>query len=326
MDAALSPLARLLGEELTRPCGEPARQLAEEIRRRHGDAVSAVLFYGSCLRRGSAEGVLDFYVLVDDYRSAYRSRRLRLANALLPPNVLWCELPAGPDAPQGLRCKYAVISVEDFAAAAAGRSAVARVWARFAQPAALAWARDEASRAAARDAVAEATLTNLTHALAWLPGDEAVQVFDVQTLWETSLRETYAAELRGEAEETIHGLYAAAPARYEAVTRAALQELEQRGVVQLREASGERLAVMSSPSARARRRRRWRLRRPLAKLLGFLNLVKTAGTFDDWVPYILWKIERHSDERVEVTERQRRHPLLFGWPVLFRLLRRRVLR
>ena len=54
--------------------------------------------------------------------------------------------------------------------------------------------------------------------------------------------------------------------------------------------------------------------------------MKTAGTFDDWVPYILWKVERHSGEPVEVTDRQRRHPLIFGWPVLFRLLRRRVLR
>jgi len=41
------------------------------------------------------------------------------------------------------------------------------------------------------------------------------------------------------------------------------------------------------------------------------------------VPYILWKLERHTGRPIEVTERQRRHPLLFGWPVLARLLWRR---
>ena len=41
---------------------------------------------------------------------------------------------------------------------------------------------------------------------------------------------------------------------------------------------------------------------------------------------VLWKIERHSGRPVEITERQRRHPFLFAWPVLFRLLRERVLR
>ena len=322
MDATTSPLARLLGEELSRPCGEAARLLGEEIRRRHAGAVVAILFYGSCLRRQSAEGVLDFYVLVDSYRAAYRSRRLALANAALPPNVLYCEIPA--EGAHRLRCKYAVMTQADFARAATG-ALEARVWARFAQPTALVWARDEECRADAIAAVTEATATNVRHALAWLPGHDPVQRFTPQTLWETAFRETYRAELRGEHAETIAGLYAAAPARYEAVTAEVLRELERGGRLRVLE-TGPVLAVESDPGERARLRRSWRLRRPLAKLVAFAKLVKTAGTFDDWVPYILWKVERHSGEPVEVTERQRRHPLVFGWPVLFRLIRRRVLR
>jgi hypothetical protein len=270
VDPAASPLARLLGEELSQPAGEPSRHLAEEIQRRHAGAVAAILFYGSCLRRGSAEGVLDFYVLVDSYRAAYGSRLLALANAVLPPNVLYCEIPA-PDGAGRLRCKYAVMTLADFARAAAGDSVEARVWARFAQPAALVYARDTESRAAAIAAVVEATTTNVGHALS------------------------------------------------------SLGELERRGLIRARE-EGPLFVVESDPVERARHRRAWRLRRPLAKVVAFLKLVKTSGTFDDWVPYILWKVERHSGEPVEVTERQRRHPLIFGWPVLFRLIRRRVLR
>ena len=322
MDPAAPELARLLGEELSRPCGEPPRLLAEEIRRRHADTVGAVLFYGSCLRRGTTEGLLDFYVLVDSYRAAYGSRRLAFANAVRPPNVLYCEMPA---AEGHLRCKYAVMTRADFARAAAGETLESRVWARFAQPSALVYVRDDACRADAIASVAEAALTNVWHALAWLPGDGPIQRFTAEELWKTAFRETYRAELRGEHTATIASLYAAAPARYEAVSVAALRELERRGRVRVRE-EGPVLAVESDPGERARRLRAWRRRRPLAKLVSFLGLVKSAGTFDDWVPYILWKVERHSGEPVEVTERQRRHPLIFGWPVLFRLIRRRVLR
>lgn len=323
-DEALAALERILAEELERPVPAAVRDMAEDIRGRQGEAVAAVLFYGSCLRRRTTEGVLDFYVLVDSYRAAYGSRRLALANAVLPPNVLYCEIPAGDGAGR-LRCKYAVMTLADFASAAAGGSVESRVWARFAQPAALVYARDAGSRAETIAAVVEAVATNVGHALSWLPGDDPVLRFTAETLWETAFRGTYRAELRGEHPETIASLYAAAPARYEAVTREALVELERRGLVRVRE-EGPLFAVESDPVERARRRRAWRLRRPLAKLVAFLKLVKTSGTFDDWVPYILWKVERHSGEPVEVTERQRRHPLIFGWPVLFRLIRRRVLR
>ena len=72
-------------------------------------------------------------------------------------------------------------------------------------------------------------------------------------------------------------------------------------------------------------RRARRLRRPAAKALAFVQLLKSAFTFGDWLPYALWKLERHTGHRVELTERQRRHPLIFGWPVLLRLLRSRDL-
>jgi hypothetical protein len=57
-----------------------------------------------------------------------------------------------------------------------------------------------------------------------------------------------------------------------------------------------------------------------------IGLLKSAATFGDWLPYVLWKLERHGGTRIELTDRQRRHPLIWGWPVLWRVLRRRDLR
>jgi len=53
-----------------------------------------------------------------------------------------------------------------------------------------------------------------------------------------------------------------------------------------------------------------------------LRLGKAAFTFNDPLDYVLWKVERHSGIHVEPTALQRRHPLLFAWPLLWRLYRR----
>jgi len=46
----------------------------------------------------------------------------------------------------------------------------------------------------------------------------------------------------------------------------------------------------------------------------------------DWLPYAIWKLNRHTGVRIEPTDRQRRHPLVYGWPVILRLLRQQKLR
>jgi hypothetical protein len=321
--AADPSLASLVADELGAPAGAAAQALAREIRARHGDAVAAILFYGSCLRRQTAEGVLDFYVLVDSYRAAYRSPFLALANAVLPPNVIYCEVPWGS---ARLRAKYAVLTLRRFAAAASGRGVDTRVWARFCQPAALVYARDHAAHERVVAAVASAVSTMLERACAWLPRDGAAPASaGSEPLWTAAFRETYSAERRSERAETVRGLYAAAPERYDRVADAGLRELAARGRVRL--ADHARGPAAELPDARrAALRAGWRVRRPLSKALVCLGLVKTAATFGDWVPYVLWKLERQSGVRIEVSDAQRRHPFLLGWPVLFRLLRLGVLR
>jgi hypothetical protein len=72
--------------------------------------------------------------------------------------------------------------------------------------------------------------------------------------------------------------------------------------------------------------RAWRLRKPWRKAVYLIGLLKSAATFGDWLPYVLWKLERHAGTPIALSDRQRRHPLIWGWPVFLRVLRRRVLR
>lgn len=139
IDARERPLAQIIARELECPSPPEARALADAIRERVHD-VECVLFYGSCLRKQSAEGVLDFYVLVGSYRKAYDSWLLAAGNAILPPNVFYIEVESEWGT---LRAKYAVLSSKDFEQRVGPAWIYPYIWARFSQPAPLPYARDD---------------------------------------------------------------------------------------------------------------------------------------------------------------------------------------
>src|SRR4051812_45599112 len=141
-------LRSLVRAELAEPVDPRVSAMAGAIAALHPGAARAVLFYGSCLRERALDGLmLDFYLIVSDYRDAYRGIWLTVANTLLPPNVF-------PFAQDGLAAKYAVLSEADLARLNGPEAGDVSVWARFAQPSRLVWAADEAARQAAVAAVA----------------------------------------------------------------------------------------------------------------------------------------------------------------------------
>ena len=104
----MSSLRELVAEELSQPVDPRVSATAGAIANKHGAASRAVLFYGSCLRQKQLDGLmLDFYLIVSDYRAAYGKTWLAAANRLIPPNVFYFEH-------DGLAAKYAVLSEADF--------------------------------------------------------------------------------------------------------------------------------------------------------------------------------------------------------------------
>lgn len=296
-----------------------ATALAEEILRRHRGAVSAVIFYGSCLRRSYVEGgVLDFYAVVDSYGAAYSSRLLALANRVLPPSVYYVDLPRGGGS--SLRMKYNVISRGDFAHACRPESLHAIVWARFCQPAALAWVRDDETRHSLAVDAAEAAITMVSRMMALHPDASTSEA-----LWQAGFATTYTTELRVETPETIRSVYEASRERYARVAALAVEVLARRGIAQ-GSVDGEAVHARIPDATRRAIVASWNRKLPAAKALYVVRLLKSAATFGDWLPYALWKLGRHTGVTIELTERQRRHPLIFGWPVLLRLVRARTIR
>jgi hypothetical protein len=300
-----SRLEEWIAREMALPAHPAALALADAICARHG-GIAAIVFYGSCLRQPAAaaappDGIMDFYVVVDRYREAYPGRLLALANRVLPPNVFhvatrWRAEP--------VRAKYAVISMAQFRRGLSRASFQTSLFARFAQPCRLVWARDPQARAAIGTALADAVVTMVAAVAPLLePG------FDAEQLWLRGFRETYRAELRTEGAARARDLYESGRERYEVITPWALS------------AAGIAADRTGSAYGRSSAQLRWAARRVLGKLLSVLRLGKSAFTFDGGADYILWKIERHTGVRLAASPWQRRHPLLASPVFLWRLYR-----
>ena len=295
-------LKALVAAELNTPVAPEITALATHVAAIL-PGTNAVLFYGSCLRSGSLDGLmLDFYVIVDSYDAAYGGDWRARANRLVPPNVFQI-------AHAGMRAKYAVLDSADFARLCSARTRNPSVWARFAQPSRLVWVRDEVAGAATVDAVSRAAPALLAAAAPALPAD-----LTIEELWTGAFALTFAAELRTERQGRGGSIYAAEPDRYRAFTAPALAAA---GIAAEFDGDRIRLAVLDRSTAAAG----WSRRRREGKLLSVARLAKATFTFDGGIDYIAWKIERHAGVPVPIAPWQRRWPILGGLVLLPRLLR-----
>ena len=54
--------------------------------------------------------------------------------------------------------------------------------------------------------------------------------------------------------------------------------------------------------------------------------MKATTTFANGVDYIAWKIERHTGEQLVVSDKLRKYPLIFCWPLLFKFYKQGKIR
>lgn len=314
----MTALAALIRGELAQPVPQGAHALAERVRAIFGSSVRAVLMYGSNLRQGDdREGVLDLYVFVTSYRSAYQSTALAAANRLLPPNVFYLEIAVGA---RVVRCKYAVLALDDLARLTSSATSEPYFWARFAQPCALLYAADDPARDAVVTALAGAVVTFVRFGalLAEVP-------FDSQGLWTGTWQATYAAEVRPERSGAAAMIYARHAERFEQVT-ALVMPLLPWAVATEGEGGQRRFRVDVPASERRRASRAWWFRRRQAKARFLLRILRNALIFEGGVDYVLWKIQRHSGVEIDQAWRRKRYRWLALGAEAWRLYRARAFR
>jgi len=286
----MTPLTDLVRDELSTPVDPRVAAMARVIADRYPGSARAVLFYGSCLRAGSLDGLmLDFYLIVSDYGDAYDKGWLAVANRLIPPNVF-------PFEHDGLIAKYAVLSEGDFDRLNGLETRNVSVWARFAQPSRLVWAVDDTARDRAIAAVSRAAPTLL--AAAGRRNGEALLDW-----WRRAFALTYSVELRAERGNRAQSVVDADPDRYERFGVPAI-------------------AAISADAASGG----WARRRIEGKLLSIVRLAKASLTYAGGIDYLAWKINRHAGTKIEIKPWQRRWPLIAALTLVPRLVKSGAIR
>lgn len=307
--AAPDALLDLIRSEQLDP---PARVHAvmTAIRARHEGRVLGFVYYGSSLRDlDDADKMLDFYVLVDSYSKTHGSslsgRWRAFTNRLIPPAVYYLEQKT-----EGVlsTCKYSIITLDEFERRCSD-SFLSQVWGRFSQPCALL----DASDTTIEDRILQAR-ANAVRKLA----RETAPLFDspatAPEFWGRAFFESYRTELRPESNDgRAREIVARYQARYDTVSAALFGQAVD-GHYAVQDYSGNGSA------------RRWFLRRLIGRPIAAARVLNSAATFDGGIDYVLRKVERHSGVALDVTDAQRKHPVLWS-PVLgWKLWRRGAFR
>ena len=303
-------LKDLIYQHMMQPAPPAIKTLSDALLENYGNAIEAILFYGSCLRTGEDRGgLVDLYVLVDRYRTIEPRRILAALNKLLPPNVFYIEVPFEDRA---VRAKYAVLSLNDFTAGTS-HWFHSYIWGRFSQPIGLLYARNDQVAQQVISGLAQAVLTFISRVLPRVPAS-----FATCDLWRIGWELSYRAELRAERPEKLARLFESAPHYYKQLTRKALEGFP--FPVDIQKENGTYRYKASIPDhIRRMSHLDWVVRSWQGKLLSVLRLLKGLLTFRGGVDYILWKIERHSGIKVEVPLQLKRYPLLATCVIFWKL-------
>lgn len=293
----IAALETRIGASLAVPVAEPVRAYAAQLADDAG--ALAVLFYGSNLRTGSLEGVLDFYALLPGP-----------CESGIWPRISYHERSYGG---QVLRAKVATMNLETFHAAASGKLLDTTIWARFVQPSALAWVSGEQASQAAVKAVCAAATTAAR--LAAVLGPDCGKADD---FWRALFRSTYQAEFRVEKAGREESILAANRAHFSGLLPLALDAA---GIA----FTEDRAQLVPDIDAGERRRilRWWRRRRRLGKPYNLVRLIRASTTFDGAARYAAWKVERHTGVAIALTPWRERHPILAAPGVMWRVWRAR---
>jgi len=297
-----------------------AIRLATYLAELFGPSTAGVIHYGSHAQGipTRAESAWDFFVIVDEYAAAYRCLRDRLGpriaagtaarlNRILPPNVIGIPAPASD---RRREAKCAVLSVPDLERACSRKPRDHFVRGRLFQRVQLAWARDAGARGAIVRAIEASRLASFEWVRSYLPPR-----FDPERYCRTMLETSYAGEIRPEAMDHVGVLLRVQESMLLPTYGALLEHLAGAGVL-AREAGS--YLDPRPPGAFARFRSRAFF--AVSKTRATLRWLKYVALYDDWLEYVLKKLEHRSGVAIRLTPLERRWPLLFLWPRALRFV------
>jgi len=286
--------------------------MCDKIKARHTDRVQAFLYYGSSLRAMNDPGkMLDFYVLVDSYRKTHNNPLRALLNWTIPPAVYYLEN-KNEDGTVST-CKYSIISLPAFERKCTRRAFLSMVWGRFSQPCVLLFAKDKTTHTRIQTARTNAIKHIADQTSPLIDGPISATKF-----WARGFLESYKTELRPESSDTrSEEIVTRYQDRYDALMQLLYGAPNKVGKHEL---------PPKSAFAKVSKKWVWFWRRVLGKIQAAIRILNTASTFDGGLDYALHKLKSHSGVTIDVTESQRKYPVLWSPVLAWKLYKRGAFR
>lgn len=302
--------------------GEPAQRLTRSLVEVAGPQVRAVLLYGSHLLGAAPDrySAHDLVVVVEEYVGTYRALRRagfthrppRLMAGLatvLPPNVIAYS----PEGASGPIAKCLIISSAHFERELSARSRDHFMISRMIQEVGVLYVRGAAVERWVADTLAAARSTVLDWAVPYV-----ATPFTAESLTREMIAICYRGEVRPESGSRASSVFEAQRDYLTETYEKLLADAVVDGKV-VREGDGYRSVVRPSRLARLRRAAYFNF----SKLRVTARWIKHVLTFENWLPYVVRKVERRTGMMVELTSLERRLPFIFLWPRLIHVLRNR---
>ncbi len=308
------------------PGDDPALdEAAQRLAVAAAGALDGLIFFGSRrsgAARANAFSAYDLFVIVEAYRPFYEAMSraglsgkgpgvLSMVSRWLPPTQYSIRLEGSP-----VHVKGSVIRTDTFHRETTKRRRDHFCIGRLFQPSRILYAKDEATRAALVDDLAAAHAATWQWSRPWLPS-----AFDAGEYGRNALVVSMSGEVRPEPPGRAEALWEAQEKEQTPVFEALLSELAARGeVAQSPRGQGSWSPVQPVGAGEALGLKLY-FRRSMARSTA--RWLKHVVSFEGWLDYLVRKANRHGGEPLELSERERRWPLIFLWPRIFRYLRDR---
>lgn len=288
--------------------------------------LDGVIFFGS-RRTGAAKAnqwsAYDLFVIVHRYRPFYQAMRdaglsgkragfMALISRWLPPTQYSIRLKDSP-----VHMKTAVIQTDTFHRETGPNRRDHFCIGRLFQPSRILYARDQPTKDALLDDLVSAHAATWTWTRPWL-----LPEFDAGAYGGNALKVSMSWEIRPEPPGRAEALWEAQAEEQTPVFQTLLTDLGAREEIVPAGEEGAGLWRAARPATAAETfRLKLYFRRSIARTT--TRWIKHVLSFEGWLDYILRKANRHSDEPIELSEKERRWPLIFLWPRVIKTLRER---
>jgi hypothetical protein len=293
------------------------------LRAAAGDTLVGCVFFGSRrtgAARANADSAYDLFAVVTAYRPFYEALRraglsakkpglLALVSRVLPPTQISVVF-RDPE----LRAKVSVVRSDVFERETSPRRHDHFTIGRLFQPSRILETGSAEARERILLALVSAHAETWRWSRPWLPS-----AFDADAYGRRILEVSMAWEVRPEPTGRAAALWDAQRSTQQPVFEALLRELERAG--ELRRAGGAAPEWLIIEGPKVVERLRLKLYFTRSMFRSTARWGKHVLSFEGWLDYIARKASRHTGQPIELTDRERRWPLIFLWGRVFRYLR-----